>query len=262
MLGRFIMNKVALSVGLALLVLTAGCSSTMTSESFVRSGYNFSKIDNVAVIDVVGAVTSETAKGQIADEFSKQLLQKGYAPVQRDYILRLIKDTGYSDEDLSPEAYAIEVGRMLGYQYVLIVSIPYFDQEASITGKILETQDGSALWIASGSTEMGLAEAGDLGSDPFGNSLFGQTPQPMDTMVDNSPLSSEQRKAISKLVTRMCESLPDRTQAWMVAVEAEPASTISEPDRPNEPVVQKQRTWQKSKKIPVLWDLWPGNWGK
>ena len=86
------MKHVVQSLGIALLILVAGCSST-SSESFVRAGYNFTQINNIAVIDVVGAIQNESAKAQIADEFSKQLLQKGYAPVQRDYIQNITLDT-------------------------------------------------------------------------------------------------------------------------------------------------------------------------
>ena len=257
MLGRFSMKHITLCLGLALMVLAAGCSSSMTSESFVRTGYNFSQINNVAIIDVVGAVTSDSAKAQIADEFSKQLMQKGFAPVQRDYIQRLLRDNGFTNEGLSPEAYAIEVGRLLGYKAVMIVNLPNFDYEASITAKILEAQDGSALWIASGSTELPAKPIDLMPSDPFAN--FGQPSAPMESLDNNEPLSSGERRALGRLIERMCRSLPDRNQVWMVAAETVSPGTSKVVEQP---VVREPRCYNEPKKIPVLWDLWPGNWGK
>ena len=260
MFGRMIMKQMALCLGLTQVMLIAGCSS-MTSESSVRAGFNFSNINNVAVVDVVGAVQSEGVKAQIADEYSKQLLKKGYAPVQRDYIMRLLSDNNYTNNGLSPEAYAIEVGHLLGYEAVMIVNLTHFKPETSMTAKILEVKDGSALWIASGTTEIGTDAVNTMPDNPFDNPMFGQPAHPIQATVDNSPLSPKQMKQMSRLIERMCESLPDRSLPWM-AVESKPTSSPDEVVTPDQPAAHQSRTYKTHKKIPVLWDLWPGNWGK
>ena len=54
-------------------VLIGGCSS---GESHFRAGFDFNKLERVAVVDVQGDVQGEAAKNQIADFFVMELLKK------------------------------------------------------------------------------------------------------------------------------------------------------------------------------------------
>ena len=57
------MKTVCLCILLTGLV-AGGCASS-TGQSTVRAGFDFSKIDKIAVIDVSGAVRGNAAKNQI-----------------------------------------------------------------------------------------------------------------------------------------------------------------------------------------------------
>ncbi|MHC4489342.1 MAG: hypothetical protein ACYSW7_09255 [Planctomycetota bacterium] len=62
------------------LLLIGGCSS---GESYVKAGYDFTRLDRIAIADVQGDVSGEAAKNQIADFFVLELMKKGYTPIER-----------------------------------------------------------------------------------------------------------------------------------------------------------------------------------
>jgi hypothetical protein len=159
------------------MLLTVGCTNpTPNSESYVRAGYDFADHDLVAIVDVVGELESERAKNQIADLFTLQLLRKGFAPIQREHVMRLLRESGFEKGDLSPEAYAIEAGRVLQVPAVLIIHIPTLGKEASLTAKILEVRNGSALWLGYGSAgptvDSYTIDAQDPFQEPLGQSIY------------------------------------------------------------------------------------------
>jgi hypothetical protein len=124
--------RVQLYCLLAWLVLAlTGCSSGFLSlsdpsESYIRAGYDFSKVEMVAIVDVVGAVDSEVAKNQVAEYFTAQLLKKGYAPIERQRAQGLLSQQGFSTDRVHPELYAVEAGQTLQVPVVMLISIPSF----------------------------------------------------------------------------------------------------------------------------------------
>ncbi|MEE9370399.1 MAG: hypothetical protein V3W45_02905, partial [Sedimentisphaerales bacterium] len=62
----------------AVALLIGGCPS---GKGSFRVGYDFTRVDKVAVVDVIGDVRGESAKNQISDFFVMELLKKGFAPV-------------------------------------------------------------------------------------------------------------------------------------------------------------------------------------
>ena len=62
-------------------VLFAGGCAASKGESYTRAGYDFSRVEKVAVIEVTGRVQGEDVKNQISDFFVMELLKKGYTPV-------------------------------------------------------------------------------------------------------------------------------------------------------------------------------------
>jgi len=144
---------------IAILLIIAGCSS---SESFYRAGYDFSKVDRVAVVAVEGTVKSEAARNQIAEFFAMELLRKGYAPLGRSQVNARLKEQQLSPEELNTAEQAAEVGKILNVPAVLVVNIPHFGEEISIIAALIDVNDGSFLWMGSASAKSRSAPAPDV----------------------------------------------------------------------------------------------------
>ena len=213
---------ICLGVLLTAMAVVAGCrSKAATIESYVRAGYDFEDHDLVAIVDVVGQVPGEQAKNQIADLFTLQLLRKGFAPIQREHVVRLLSEAGFQKGDLSPDAYAIEAGRVLQVPAVLIVNVPTVGLQASLTAKILEVQNGSALWLGSGSNAKVTTKDWTMVSDePMGTSLFSshhmamQAPEQQTEEVEpvDIALSPAQLEPFKIIAQEICKSIPHRTK--------------------------------------------------
>jgi len=200
-----------------------GCrSGGGAGESYNRAGFDFSTVDLVAVVDVVGAVESENIKNQIADFFSKQLLRKGFGPVERQVVRRQLVESNAQLDPLKDEAYAIEAGRILKVPAVLIVHVPNFGEETSITAKILEVASGSTLWVGSGSKTKGHGSWWSLSDEEFDKGLGGgifNSPQGPYATGEEQKKKEQQRRAqrtmsvreakeTEKIVKEICKSLP------------------------------------------------------
>lgn len=211
------------AVLLAAMFLVQGCrSGGAGGESYVRAGYDFSKVDVVALVDVSGVIESESIKNQIAEFFSKQLLKKGYGPIERPQIQRMLADSGASLQDLKTEAYAIEAGRVLALPVVMAIHVPNFGAETSITAKIMEVDQGSTLWVGSGA--VGRRRVSWLSDDDFEASLssgiFNDPQGPYTTREEQEKREQERRarrtltvreaREVEKVVKEICKSLPYR----------------------------------------------------
>ena len=218
------MRTIIVVVSVVSLCLIPGCRSGGSGESYIRAGFDFSTIDIIAVVDVGGAVESENIKDQIADAFLKQMLKKGYGPVGRQLVKRQLTESSVQIQDLKGEAYAVEAGRILKVPAVLIINVPNFGEETSITAKIMEVNTGSALWIGSGAMSkrhgswLGLSDE-ELGLG--GGGIF-NSPQGPYTTSEEQKKKEQQRKAqrtlsvresreIEKIVKDICASLPYRS---------------------------------------------------
>ncbi|MDH7598167.1 MAG: hypothetical protein QHH07_00840 [Sedimentisphaerales bacterium] len=205
-----------------LLILPVGCRTGTQGESYTRAGYDFSDIDVIAVVDVNGVIESEAIKNQIAEFFSKQLLRRGYGPIERQQVQYLLSQANLQNGGRKGDAYAIEAGRALNYPIVLAIYIPVFGDEISITAKLLEVEHGSTLWVGSGSlTRLGSAwwsfGQGTESTGLTGN-IFAANQGPY---VDQQQQAARQRQAaatraltvrqarqVEGLVKRICQSLP------------------------------------------------------
>jgi len=207
-----------------LLVIIIGCSSGGGESSF-RVGYDFGALDKVAIVAVEGSVKSELAKDQVADIFAMELLKKGYAPVGRAQVKALLKERELESADLTTVEAATETGLILDVPVVLVVDIPHFGKETSMTAKMINVEDGSILWMGRGSAETkgilaaisglfkleevdsgaGIGSQGDeILSGVAGNILGGPV---------SGVLSPEEAKKTQEIIETMCKSLPARPVA-------------------------------------------------
>ncbi len=198
-------------------LLMGGCVSTQESSS--QTGYDFTGVDKVAIVAVEGAVTSEAAKDQIADFFSIELLEKGYAPIGRSQVRAQLREQEPESQDLTTAEMAVDVGLILDVPAVLAIQIPHFGEQISITATMINVEDGSTLWIASES-----GRGGKGGSDMFG---FGKRRRGDDQLLGNPmagppvsgpsmlPLTQEEAKSAQALIKSICRSLPAQAMpAW------------------------------------------------
>ncbi len=208
--------SVSILIIVALLII-GGCSSRGAQESSYRVGYDFSKVDRVAIVAVEGALKSEPAKNQIAEFFALEFLRMGYAPIGRAHVKTLLKEQELLSEDLTKVEGAVKVGQILQVPVVVVVNIPYFSEEISMTAKMIDVEDGSFLWISSGSGKTGGtlsnifgtgAEAGVIaggqGDQIFSDMLGGQL------AVAEQALTPGEAKRVQRLVQNICRSLPPK----------------------------------------------------
>jgi hypothetical protein len=203
------------------LLVIIGCSSGGGESSF-RIGYDFERLDKVAIVAVEGSVRSEQARDQIADFFAMELLRKGYAPVGRAQVKALLRERQLESTDLATIKGATETGLMLDVPAVLVADIPYFGKETSMTTKMINVEDGSIIWMARGSAKgkgimasiSGLfkLEEVETGAGIGGqeDELFGEIAGDVLGGPTVGVLSPEEAKKIREIIKTMCKSLPAR----------------------------------------------------
>ncbi len=204
--------KIIVSILAIAILMFGGCRSPQ--ESSARIGYDFSVLDKVAIVAVEGAITSEAAKDQIADFFAIELLEQGYAPVGRSQVRSQLVGQESESKDLTTTEAAVEVGLILDVPAVLAIKIPHFGEEIAITAKMINVEDGSTLWLASGSGKgkrtlsnmFGLSTGGSGNDQLMGNVMGGPIGAP-----PAQPLSPDEADKAQRIIKRMCRSLPMKT---------------------------------------------------
>ncbi len=203
-------------------LIVGGCASGK-GESYLRADYDFSKVTKIAVVEVSGAVHGEAVKNQIGDFFSMELMKKGYTPVERAQVQALLKEQKFQASDVTTDEDAAKAGKILNVPAVMLVNIPTYKEEMNMTAKIIDVQDGSILWIGSGSgttgktfsTVLGAAAGAATGAIVTGG-------KPRDRVaggviggvlggVAGQALSPQQAEQVKKIIDKVCADLPYRT---------------------------------------------------
>jgi hypothetical protein len=202
----------------AAIVLVAGCSS---GQSHFRAGYDFSSIDKIAVADVTGSVGSEAAKNQIGDFFVGELLSKGYAPVERSQVQNLLDEQDLQASDLTTKQGVARAGEILNVPAILVVNVPNFRDEMSMTAKIIDVEDGSILWMASGTGKAGgwlPTIFGAAAGAAAGGAVAGEGDRTAGAVAGGviggaagKALTPQNAEVAQKIIRDMCKKLPPRT---------------------------------------------------
>jgi len=214
------MRTVCLSTLLALL-LAAGCASSK-GEGYVRKGYDFGQIDKVAVLDVAGRVRGDAVKNQISDFFAMELMKKGYTPVERSKVQTLLKEQKFQASDVTTADGAARAGRILNVPAVIMVNIPTYKEEINMTAKMVNVEDGSILWVGSGSGTTGKTFSTILGAaaGATGGALIAGKDRNDRVLggviggvlggVAGQALSPQQAEQVKKIIKDTCQTLPAR----------------------------------------------------
>ena len=204
--------KIVINILAIAILLIGGCRSQQ--ESSFRAGYDFSTVNKVAIVAVEGAVPSEVAKDEIADFFAIELLERGYAPMGRAQIRASLAEQEAEDEitDLTTPEGAVAVGLALDVPAVLTIKIPHFGEEISISATMIDVEDHSILWLATGSGKGGGTFSSIFGSKSGGSKDEGLLGPIMGDVMGSTdqPLSPEDAERAQRIVKRMCRSLPSK----------------------------------------------------
>jgi hypothetical protein len=200
-------------------IFIGGCSS---GESYSQCNYDFKKCDRVAVVGVSGNLDSEVAKNQIADFVGMEFLKKGYSPVERAQVKKVLEEQDFQNTGFTTSEGAAKAGRILNVQGIVIVTIPKFGEEVNMTAKLINVEDGSILWMGSGSgttgktfaTFLGAAAGAGTGAAIAGNKtsqkVVGGVAGGVVGGVVGNALTPQEETAAQNVIKQMCKSLPSK----------------------------------------------------
>lgn len=201
-------------ISLMVLILLIGCSVGSQDSSF-RPDYDFGSINQVAIVSIEGAVQSEAARNQIADFFMLELLKKGYAPMERTQVKAILMEQEFESEALSSAERAAELGEILNVPAVVMINIPHFGDEITMTAKMMDVKEASILWMGSGSGKLGRtfssyfsfggrADEGGLGSEEslLASGMLGGT--------EGQALTTKEAQKTKRIIQNICKTLPTR----------------------------------------------------
>jgi hypothetical protein len=205
--------------------LFAGGCAASKGESVMRADYDFSKVEKVAVVEVTGRVRGETVKNQISDFFVMELLKKGYAPVERRQVQALLKEQEFQASDITTDEGAARAGRILNVPAVLVVNVSIYKESLNMTAKMVDVEDGSILWMGTGSGTTGKTAATILGAaagaaagvlvagDETDDKVIGGVIGGVLGGAAGQALSPQQAEQVKKVVKEVCKDLRYRVPA-------------------------------------------------
>jgi phosphopantetheinyl transferase (holo-ACP synthase) len=209
------------------MLAAAGCSSSK-AESQAVAGYDFGKIDKIAIVEVTGRVYSEAAKNRISDLFAMKLMEKGYKLIERKNIKTLLKEQQFQASDLTTKESAAKAGRILNVPAVMIIDIPkYSGGKMQVTAKLIDVEDATVLWIGQGQGDTGKglstvvgAVAGAVGGAAIGNVASGGNRATGTAIggiaggvvggIAGNALAPEEETVLNKVIVKVIEKLPAR----------------------------------------------------
>ena len=209
------MKTAWLKVLALLCVAVAGCT---TAESRSKQNYNFASIDQIAVVDVIGDMPSEAAKNQIADMVSMELLSKGYSPIERAQVQSLLKEQKFQMSDLTTDTGVARAGQILNVPVVMVVNVPKFRDDVSMTAKMIDVEDGSILWLGQGTGKGArwlTTVLGAAGGAAAGMAVSGHDDQTTGAVIGGAlggavayGLSPQEADKAKEIVKKMCKDMP------------------------------------------------------
>jgi hypothetical protein len=213
------MKTLCLCTILAVSAVFVGCNAT--GESYYQAGFDFNKLNKVAVLDVSGPVLSEAAKNQICDFFSMELLKKGYAPVERSQVQALLKEQRFQTSGMTTTKDAAHAGRILNVSAVLLVNIPTYEEKLSMSAKMVGVEGANILWVGTGYGSTGRTLStilGAAGGAAGGAAVAGKSSRGAGAVAGGAlggiaayALSPQQAEQFQKVVKQVCQNLPQRS---------------------------------------------------
>jgi hypothetical protein len=209
--------------GVLLSMLAAAGCATSKAESQAVAGYDFGKIDKIAIVDVTGRVYGEAVKNKISDLFTMKLMEKGYMFIDRKDTKTLLKEQQFQASDLASKDGAAKAGRILNVPAVMVIDIPkYGGGKMDMTAKLIDVESAAILWIGNGtgntnkglSTIIGAVAGAGLGAAVGGHSTgdraIGAVVGGVVGGVAGNVLAPAEEDLVKKVIVKVVEKLPSR----------------------------------------------------
>lgn len=203
-------------LAMAAVTCALGCAS---GESYVKPGYDFGRMQRVAVVDVESRVHSQALKNEIADYMTIQFFSRGYTMVERGQIEQVLKEHDFEHSGVTTPEDAVEEGRILNVDGVIIVNMPEFGEHISMTAKMLDVKTGEIVWMGEGSGSTGQLLAtvgGAVVGGAAGVAMGGNRPGRVVGGIAGGALGGVAGHALSpaattqvrKVIEQVCKNLP------------------------------------------------------
>lgn len=217
----FAPSKILLIALLALMV--TACASVSGTGQFNQT-YDFSSIERTAVVSVEG-IGGDAARDQIASMFNQALLGLGYSPIERSQINAVLEEQDFSRSAVTSASGAAQAGRILNVDSVVLVNLPEFGDNMSMSAQMIDVEDGTILWSASGSARtgadmtrragqlLGAIGGGIIGAEVGGDStgaVVGGVGGAVGGDILGDRLSKQRQEQAAVLVDQLTQSLPMR----------------------------------------------------
>ncbi|NLH41041.1 MAG: glycine zipper 2TM domain-containing protein [Planctomycetes bacterium] len=200
----------------------AGCASS-DAESQAVAGYDFGKLDKIAIVEVTGRVYSDAAKNKISNLVTMALMKKGYTFIERQQVQALLKEQQFQASDMTTEVGAAKAGQFLNVPAVMLIDIPKFKSgKIDMTAKLIDVENGTILWLGSGSgstnktlgtiagaaagAALGAAVAGGDSSDRWLGAGIGAVAGG----IAGNALTPSEEKHVTKVVAKVVKDFPSR----------------------------------------------------
>ncbi len=204
------------------LVITA-CASVSGSGQYNQT-YDFNLIERTAVVSVEG-IGGDAARDQIASMFNQALLGLGFSPIERSQINAVLEEQDFSRSAVTSASGAAQAGRILNVDSVILINLPEFGDTMSMSAQMIDVEDGTILWSASGSARtgadmtrragmlLGAIGGGIIGAEVGGDStgtVVGGVGGAMGGDILGEALSRQRQEQAAVLIDQLTQSLPMR----------------------------------------------------
>lgn len=199
-------------------IVLGACTSV---DSSTRPGYNFQEVRETAVVDVSGDFEGKSARGQVADYIDMELLKRGYLPIEREKIQKVLGEQEFQQSDRTRQEDAVRAGQILNVPTVVMATARVNGERIDMTIKMVDVSDGRILWVGSGSgktgrvlTTIGGAAVGAtagilLGGDSTGRTVGGAAGGVLGGVAGQA-LTPDVAQTVKKVVKRIVSTLPQR----------------------------------------------------
>lgn len=197
-------------------LFVAGCAS---GESYTQTGYDFSTVDKVAVVEITGDVAGEVAKNQVADFFAMEAMKKGYVVVEREQVQAVLEEQEFQASDLTTNTAAARAGEILNVPAVIMGNVSVEGNRISMTAKMVDTETAGIAWMGTGygstgrtlstvgGAVVGAAAGAAVGGDGTGKVVGGVAGGVLGGVAGNA-LAPQMARQVQKVVEDVCEKMP------------------------------------------------------
>jgi hypothetical protein len=203
-----------------LTILMLSVSGCVQVNGFHKTRYDLTGIDKIAIVAVTGQIEHEGAQTQIAELFIMELLDRGYTPIPLSQSHSKIQSILDVEPIILPADGYAQMGQLLKVPAVLVINVPYLDEEISISAQLIDSEDGGVLWMGQ---DFGETRSRGRGSQ-FSNGrtqedylmdpllMFREPPttepEIMTVKPGDRPLNPQELQKAKIVVENICSSLP------------------------------------------------------